>query len=99
MWSNEICEPGNVLLTANGEPKVADFGLAKRMDAGSDHGLTRTGTVVGTPSYMPPEQAAGVRAVQAAAFLGLIAHHRRRLGRGDPNGTIAGDPGSTEVLR
>ena len=60
-------KPGNVLLTAGGEPKVADFGLAKRLDAGADAGLTRTGAVVGTPSYMPPEQAAGVREVGPAA--------------------------------
>ncbi|MBA4192697.1 MAG: serine/threonine protein kinase [Planctomycetaceae bacterium] len=60
-------KPGNVLLTADGEPKVADFGLAKRLDAGSDAGLTRTGVIVGTPSYMPPEQAAGVREIGPAA--------------------------------
>jgi hypothetical protein len=50
-------KPANVLLAADGAPKVTDFGLAKRLDA--DSGLSRTGQVVGTPSYMPPEQAAG----------------------------------------
>ncbi len=39
-------------------PKVTDFGLAKQTTAG-DSGMTSTGAVVGTPSYMPPEQAAG----------------------------------------
>jgi WD40 repeat protein/tRNA A-37 threonylcarbamoyl transferase component Bud32 len=50
-------KPANVLMDANGEPKVTDFGLARIQDQNS--GITRTGAVMGTPSYMPPEQAAG----------------------------------------
>ena len=50
-------KPANVLLATDGEPKVADFGLAKRLDEGSD--LSRTGTILGTPHYMAPEQAEG----------------------------------------
>ncbi len=48
-------KPSNILLTADGTPKISDFGLARRMHG--EAGLTWTGTAVGTPSYMAPEQA------------------------------------------
>ena len=50
-------KPSNVLFTADGVPKVSDFGLAKLLDKGSQH--TLSGQPVGTPSYMSPEQAQG----------------------------------------
>ncbi len=50
-------KPQNILITQDGKPRVTDFGLAKSTH--SDSSLTREGTVMGTPSYMPPEQALG----------------------------------------
>jgi serine/threonine-protein kinase len=50
-------KPANVLVTTDGQPKITDFGLAKRLD--EDSGQTHHGSVLGTPSYMPPEQAEG----------------------------------------
>lgn len=51
-------KPSNILLTKDGQPKIADFGLAKALDA--ETSSTRTGDVLGTPGYMSPEQASGV---------------------------------------
>ena len=46
-----------MLLTSESSPKITDFGLAKQLDA--EQGQTREGVVLGTPSYMAPEQARG----------------------------------------
>jgi serine/threonine protein kinase len=50
-------KPANILIDPKGDPKITDFGLA-RIDEG-DSILTRTGLILGTPSFMPPEQASG----------------------------------------
>jgi predicted Ser/Thr protein kinase len=50
-------KPANILVTREGEPKVADFGLAHLLDSPAD--LTRSGTPLGTPHYMSPEQVQG----------------------------------------
>src|SRR5262249_10090233 len=62
-------KPGNVLLTADGQPKITDFGLAKQLETAAEAAAgaagidptcrTRSGIILGTPSYMAPEQAAG----------------------------------------
>jgi serine/threonine-protein kinase len=52
-------KPANVLLDSADRPHVTDFGLAKRVE--TDSGLTQSGLLVGTPSYMSPEQASGRR--------------------------------------
>src|SRR5262245_36426362 len=68
-------KPSNVLLDRDGQPHVMDFGLARRVEGGES--LTRTGAIVGTPSYMAPEQAEGKRATSACDIysLGAVLYH------------------------
>ena len=66
-------KPGNILLDAKGEPHLTDFGLARLVE--SESTVTRTLEVLGTPSYMAPEQAAGSNAqvINATDIYGLGA--------------------------
>jgi tetratricopeptide (TPR) repeat protein/predicted Ser/Thr protein kinase len=52
-------KPSNIVIDADGQPHVTDFGLAKRVEGNCE--LTQSGAVLGTPSYMAPEQASGNR--------------------------------------
>jgi WD40 repeat protein/tRNA A-37 threonylcarbamoyl transferase component Bud32 len=52
-------KPANILIDGAGQPRVTDFGLAKKVQA--DSHLTASGQIMGTPSYMPPEQTGGNR--------------------------------------
>jgi TolB-like protein/Tfp pilus assembly protein PilF/predicted Ser/Thr protein kinase len=66
-------KPGNILLDAKGEPHLTDFGLARLVE--SESTITRTVEVLGTPSYMAPEQAAGnnIQLTSATDVYGLGA--------------------------
>ena len=68
-------KPANVLIDAAGQPKITDFGLAKNRN--DDSGLTATGQILGTPSFMPPEQAKGDEAGPLADVysLGATLYH------------------------
>src|SRR4051812_42343250 len=56
-------KPENILLTADGDTLVADFGIARAL--GGEEGLTQTGMAIGTPAYMSPEQASGDKSLDA----------------------------------
>jgi eukaryotic-like serine/threonine-protein kinase len=69
-------KPENILLSRR-HALVADFGIARALDAGGAHGLTETGITVGTPAYMSPEQASGERTLDGRSdiySLGIVLY-------------------------
>jgi serine/threonine-protein kinase len=54
-------KPGNILISNSGQVKVADFGIARALGAAVEDGLTQTGSVMGTATYLSPEQAQGAQ--------------------------------------
>lgn len=54
-------KPANILIGSNGAVKVADFGIARAMNAATEHNLTQAGSVMGTATYFSPEQAQGAQ--------------------------------------
>ena len=75
-------KPENILLTADGDTLVADFGIARAL-AADDH-LTQTGLSVGTPAYMSPEQAAGDKAIDARTDIYSLAAVVYEMLAGEP---------------
>jgi hypothetical protein len=70
-------KPDNMLVTRKGVVKVSDLGLAKALDDG-DHSMTQSGTGLGTPHYMPPEQARNAKHIDATCdiyALGVTLYH------------------------
>jgi serine/threonine-protein kinase len=76
-------KPENVLIGKDGTPRITDFGLAKRAESGE--GLTASGAIMGTPSYMAPEQASGrTKEVGPAADVWALGATLYRLVTGRP---------------
>jgi len=102
-------KPANVLLAANDTPKIADFGLAKRVNEAD--GLTQTGAIVGSLGYMAPEQASGrTREATAATDIYSLGALLYKLLTGRPpfqgpnhletiNSIVGRDPVSIRILQ
>ncbi|EDY17823.1 serine/threonine protein kinase [Chthoniobacter flavus Ellin428] len=100
-------KPANVMVNTEGCVKVADFGLARRLDAASNaHGHTTVGTVLGTPDYMAPEQMRGIGVDHRADVysLGVVLYEMlcKEVPRGffePPSKRIGVDPSIDEVVK
>jgi serine/threonine-protein kinase len=82
-------KPGNILVAKDGKVKVADFGIGKLLSSNTGD-LTRTGTMVGSPAYMSPEQIRGEKLDGRADFfsLGVVAYELVTGGRPFPGDSI-----------
>ena len=88
-------KPGNVLISPQGQVKVADFGIARAMGAATEENLTQAGSVMGTATYFSPEQAQGLAA--RSAQRPLLAR-RRALRDGHRQAAVLGrEPGRDRV--
>jgi eukaryotic-like serine/threonine-protein kinase len=76
-------KPENLLLTADGKVVVADFGIARALGSAGG-GLTETGTTIGTPAYMSPEQASGDRAIDGRSDIYSLAAVLYEMLAGEP---------------
>ena len=77
-------KPGNILLSAEGEPTVADFGIALAVAHAGGGRVTETGLSVGTPHYMSPEQATGDRDVDPRTDVYALGSVLYEMLTGDP---------------
>jgi serine/threonine-protein kinase len=77
-------KPENILLSHHGASMVADFGIARPMDPPDGRHLTLAGLAVGTPAYMPPEQAVGERSLDARADQYALAVTAYEMLAGEP---------------